>query len=98
MRVKRPELVLAAATALSLPMVPSILDGAISPTAALVRFLIAILICWLGGSILVTVVARYANAARRTEAERTVQGLHPENRPLDHSPPSSRSASGMPKQ
>ncbi len=69
MGVRRPELVLGAAVLVSLPMVPDILSGAIDTTAALVRFLGAILVCWVLASIVQSVVDRYADAAAQREYE-----------------------------
>ena len=97
MRVRHPELVLAAATALSLPMVPSILDGAISPAAALVRYLAAILLCWAGGAVVAAVVRRYAVASRRTELERAIQGRPEEGAGPARTRQASRSEAGVPK-
>lgn len=70
--MKRPELVLAAAVAVSLPMAPGIVDGALAPTTAAVRFLIALVLCWVGGSALGTVAGRYSDEARRAEAIRII--------------------------
>ncbi len=69
MGVRRPEWVLAAAVVVCLPMVPDILSGAIGTTAALVRFLGAILVCWVLASIVQAVLDRYADAAARREYE-----------------------------
>ena len=69
MGVRRPELVLGAAVVVCLPMVPDILSGAIATTAALERFLGAILVCWVLASIVQAVLDRYADAAARREYE-----------------------------
>jgi hypothetical protein len=69
MGVRRPEWVLAAAVVVCLPMVPDILSGAIGTTVALVRFLGAILVCWILASIVQAVLDRYADAAARREYE-----------------------------
>lgn len=69
MGVRRPEWVLAAAVVVCLPMVPDVLSGAVDPTAALVRFLGAILVCWFLASIVQAVIDRYADAAVRREYE-----------------------------
>ena len=66
--MKRPELVLAAAVAICLPMVPGILSGNVTVVTAGLRFLIAILLCWMGGSVLGAVLDRYAAEARRNQA------------------------------
>ena len=69
MGVRRPEVVLAAAVVVCLPMVPDILSGAIGTTAALARFLGAIIVCWILASIVQSVLDRYADAAMRREYE-----------------------------
>ncbi|MCL4423528.1 MAG: hypothetical protein M1115_10285 [Actinobacteria bacterium] len=61
-RIRRPELVLAAAVAISMPMLPGILSGSISTAAALLRFLIALLGCWAAGAMVVSVLERYMHA------------------------------------
>ena len=73
MKVRRPELVLAAAVAICLPMVPGILSGAISPASALVRLLIALVICWVAGSVLTSVFDRYAEESRRAQIIRMIE-------------------------
>src|SRR5215469_6008337 len=73
MKVKRPELVLAAAVAMSLPMVPGILSGAIDPSAALVRLLIALVVCWVFGGLLGSLLLRYDESARRNEILRVIE-------------------------
>lgn len=73
MGVKRPELVLAGAVLVSLPMVPDILHGDISPAAALVRFIGAILVCWVAGAVLSNVFGRYGEQARRAEIEAMIE-------------------------
>ncbi len=73
MAVRRPELVLAAAVALCLPMVPGILNGGIGAMTALVRFLIALLACWVAGALLSKVLTRYNEESRRAEIVRTIE-------------------------
>jgi hypothetical protein len=68
MSVRRPELVLAGAVALCAPMIPSVLNGNVTAIAAGGRFLVAIVICWLAGSLLTSLTDRYAREARRTQA------------------------------
>ena len=80
MGVRRPEWVLAAAVVVCLPMVPDILSGAIGTTAALVRFLGAILVCWVLASIVQAVLDRYADAAARREYEVQMAGSAPRTR------------------
>lgn len=67
MSVRRPGLVVAVAILMSLPMAPGILDGAISGTTALVRFLVALLLCWAGAALIGSVLRRYNEQARRAE-------------------------------
>jgi hypothetical protein len=77
--VRRPEWVLAAAVVVCLPMVPDIMSGAIGTTAALVRFLGAILVCWVLASIVQAVIDRYADAATRREYEVQMGRLRSQN-------------------
>src|ERR1700689_2324636 len=81
MGVRRPEWVLAAAVIVCLPMVPDILSGGISTTAALVRFLGAILVCWVLSSIVQAVLDRYADAATRREYEVQVARMRAQGQP-----------------
>jgi hypothetical protein len=69
MGVRRPEWILAAAVVVCLPMVPDVMSGAIGTTVALVRFLGAILVCWILASIVQAVLDRYADSAARREYE-----------------------------
>ncbi len=71
--MKRPELVLAAAVAVCLPMFPGIAHGDIAPSTALVRFLVAVLVCWAAGAVLSAVLARYGEEARRAEIVRLIE-------------------------
>lgn len=73
MAVTRPELVLAAAVGVSLPMAPGIVDGGVSPDTAAVRFLIALVICWAGASLLSSVTSRYSVESRRAETIRMIE-------------------------
>lgn len=68
MSVRRPELVLAGAVALCAPMIPGVLNGNVSAVAAGGRFLVAIVICWLAGSLLTSLTDRYSRESRRTQA------------------------------
>jgi len=65
--VKRPELVLAGAVLLCLPMVPSLLSGTLAPVTALEGFLLALTVSWIAGALISSVVTRYSNQARRAE-------------------------------
>lgn len=73
MGVRHPELVLAAAILISLPVAFGVLSGEIDPMAALLRFLGALLLCWLGGSMLSAITGRYADIARRRELMATLE-------------------------
>ena len=88
MGVRRPEWVLAAAVVVCLPMVPDILSGAIGTTAALVRFLGAILVCWILASIVQAVVDRYADSATRREYEVQMARLRAQGQPPTKAQPS----------
>jgi hypothetical protein len=72
MSVKHPELVLAGAVAVCLPMVPGLLKGQISDIAAAERFLIALVVCWVLGSVLSWVIRTYSAQASRAELTRMV--------------------------
>ncbi len=73
MGVRRPELVVAAAIALCLPSLPSVLDGGLSPAAGLVRFGIALALCWVAGAVIERVVDTYSRQARQSELRRAVE-------------------------
>ena len=66
--MRRPELVLAGAVAICLPMVPGVLNGNIPAISAGTRFLVAVVICWVAGSFLTNIVDRYSREARRAQA------------------------------
>lgn len=73
MGVRRPELVLAAAILVSLPMVPSFLSGGLSPASALVRFAVAIALCWAATAIVERVYSNYSRQVRQAELRRVVE-------------------------
>jgi hypothetical protein len=79
--VRRPEWVLAAAVVVCLPMVPDVLSGAVGSTAALVRFLGAILVCWVLASIVQAVLDRYADAVTRREYEVQMARMRAQGQP-----------------
>ena len=86
MKVRHPEFVLAAATAVCLPMVPGLLSGAISPVTAAERFLLALMGCWFLGSVVSWVIRTYTDQSRRAEIIRLTQGSFeepPNRRPAD---------------
>ncbi|MGH9017720.1 MAG: hypothetical protein ACRDY1_08235 [Acidimicrobiales bacterium] len=66
--MRRPELVLAGAVAICLPMVPGVLNGNITPISAGTRLLIALVICWCAGALLTNIINRYARESRRSQA------------------------------
>jgi hypothetical protein len=80
-KVRRPELVLAGAVLLCLPMVPGVLNGAVGVTTALVRFLIALLACWAGGAVLTTLLDRYSEQSRRDQIMRAIDSAHQRTQP-----------------
>ena len=72
MAVKHPELVVAAAAACCLPMVPGLLAGQIAAVSAGERFLAALVVCWILGSVLSWVLTTYSQQAQRAELMRMV--------------------------
>ncbi len=74
MSVRHPELVIAGAVAVSLPMAPGILNGDISGAVAGERFLIALIGCWILGSMIGWVLQTYSQQATRAELNRLVSG------------------------
>ncbi len=73
MGVRRPELVLAAAIALSLPMLASFVSGAINAVALLVRFAIALGLCWVLGAVIERVYTSYARQARNAAIRKQLE-------------------------
>ncbi len=73
MKVRHPEFVLAAATAVCLPMVPGLLSGEITAIAAAERFLLALIGCWFLGSVVSWVINTYAEQSRRSDLLQMVQ-------------------------
>ena len=73
MKVRHPEFVLAAATAVCLPMVPGLLSGQITPIAAAERFLLALIGCWFLGSIVSWVINTYSEQSRRADLVQLVK-------------------------
>lgn len=73
MGVRRPELVLAAAIAVSLPMLPSFLSGAIGPAEILVRFAIALALCWAAGAVIERVYDSYSRQARNAAVKQQLE-------------------------
>jgi len=84
--VRRPELVLAAAVAICLPMVPGILNGSVNTTTAGARFLGALVICWVGGSVISWIIDRYTAEARRSQVVKMLAATRKDRR-ADAVPP-----------
>ena len=61
---------LAGAVVLCLPMVPGVLNGNITAVSAGMRLAGAIVICWMAGALLTSIVDRYTREVRRTQALR----------------------------
>ena len=70
MGVKHPELVVACAVACCVPMIPNLLAGNVSTTTAGERFLIALVVCWVLGSLLSHVIRTYNSQAQRAQLMR----------------------------
>jgi hypothetical protein len=70
--VKRMELVIVAAIVVSLPSFAQAFNGGITASAALVRFGLALLVCWALGAIVERTIETYAREARQKEIERRV--------------------------
>lgn len=87
MHVRRPELVLAAAVALCLPMVPGILNGNVDVIAAGTRFLIALVAAWIGGSLITWIIDRYGAESRRMQLMKVMAATAQRNRRGDAGAP-----------
>jgi hypothetical protein len=79
--VKHPIYVVAAATACCLPMLPGLLSGAISADTAGTRLLIALVVCWVLGSILSSVLHRYSAQARHDQMIKVIEEVRGNTRP-----------------
>jgi hypothetical protein len=73
MGVRRPELVLLAALVLSLPMLPSILNGGISLASGFLRFAVAIALCWAAGAVIERVYDTYSRQARQAQIRKAIE-------------------------
>jgi hypothetical protein len=71
--VRRPELVLLAALVLSLPMLPSVLDGGISVASGFLRFGVAIALCWAAGAVIERVYDTYSRQARQAQIRKAIE-------------------------
>jgi hypothetical protein len=90
--VRRPELVLAGAVAICLPMVPGVLNGNVTAITAGTRLLMAIVLCWVAGSVLTSIVDRYARESRRNQALKLLAASRRAPTAHDPTPPSPGSA------
>lgn len=73
MGVRRPELVLLGAIVLSLPMLPSVLDGGITVASGFLRFGIAIALCWAAGALIERVYDTYSRQARQAQIRKAIE-------------------------
>lgn len=73
MGVKHPEFVVACAVACCVPMIPNLLAGNVSTTTAGERFLLALVVCWVLGSLLSHVVRTYNAQAQRAQLLRVFE-------------------------
>lgn len=73
MRVKHPGLVIAGAIIVSLPMAHHLIDGSISGTTAAIRFLMALVACWVFGGLLTWVVGTYSDQAAKAQVIRAIE-------------------------
>lgn len=73
MGVRRPDLVVIAALALSLSMLPSILNGGISLASGFLRFAIALALCWAAGAVIERVYDTYSREARQSQVRKAIE-------------------------
>ena len=73
MGVRRPDLVVAAALALSLPMLPSSMSGGISLASGFLRFAIALALCWAAGAVIERVYDTYSRQARQAQIRKAIE-------------------------
>lgn len=73
--VRHTELVILAAIGLMLPALPAFFDGALSPTAALVRFAVALVLCWAAGAVLEGLADTYGRQARQRQLEERLRQI-----------------------
>lgn len=93
--VRHTELVILAAIGLMLPALPALFDGALSPAAALVRFAIALVLCWACGAVIEGLIDTYGRQARQRQLEERLRQLRAAHDiPLD--PPAVDHRSGGP--
>lgn len=80
MGVKHPEYVLIAAIVCCFPMIPAILSDEVSGITAAERFLIALVVCWVLGSLLSFVIRTYNAQAQRAQLLRLIETDDPAQR------------------
>ena len=73
MGVRRPELVLAAALVVSLPVLASVLSGGITVASGLLRFAVALALCWAAGSVIERVYDAYSRQARQNQIREAIE-------------------------
>lgn len=73
MGVKHPELVVGAAVLCCAPMIPNLLAGEVAGVTAGERFLVALIVCWILGSLLSYVYRTYSAQAQRAQLLRLVE-------------------------
>lgn len=73
MGVRRPELVLLAAIVVSLPMLPSVMNGGISVASGFLRFGVAIALCWAVGAVIERVFDTYSRQARQAQIRKAIE-------------------------
>ncbi len=92
MRVRHPELVLAAAVLICSPMLPGLFSGSLSVTTALIRFLIALIGCWIAGSVITGIFHAYA----RAQEEESTGSLMEDTALMEGAGPTPAERSGRP--
>jgi hypothetical protein len=73
--IRHIELVIVAAIALSSPSIVQALDGGIAPATAVMRVVLALLVCWACTAVIERITDSYSREARQREIERRVELL-----------------------
>lgn len=73
--VRNADRVLLGALLLSIPALTQAFSGGMTATSALVRFLIALMLCWGFGALIERLVDSYSRQARQNELARRMQQL-----------------------
>jgi predicted naringenin-chalcone synthase len=71
--IRHVELVIVAAIALASPSIVQALNGGIAPATAIVRVVVALLVCWAGAAVVERITDNYSKEARQRELERRVE-------------------------